>query len=289
MASSVAQPAAGGPVTLRSVAPLLRSTSRAVTVGVWAVLEVRHIAELKMNWFRSAGYTVTVTRIGFMSWSKPVRKISKTVASCVSPKNSCSVLVRVACGDPVSLADLPDSEGLGQVTHGPILDVLGHQQPGRALGDELHRVEGRLKGPRDVVNEAHLVSADHLCVRFEAQPMATSSAGAADPDVGTLCVASRAVRSPRRGTWRARSAPLVDSGLESGERQVTKGSIFLVTKVPWPCLVSTRPWLISRLIASRIVFRDALYASLSSSSVGSRVPGLRTAGSWLPGATATGA
>jgi len=32
-----------------------------------------------------------------------------------------------------------------------------------------------------------------------------------------------------------------------------------VTKVPWPGLVSTRPRVISHLIASRTVFRDAFY------------------------------
>ena len=35
------------------------------------------------------------------------------------------------------------------------------------------------------------------------------------------------------------------------------GSIFLTTKVPWPGRVSTSPRVVSHLIASRTVFRDA--------------------------------
>ena len=44
--------------------------------------------------------------------------------------------------------------------------------------------------------------------------------------------------------------------------------------------------LVSRLIASLMVFREAEYASLSPSSVGSWLPGLRAAGSWPSGSTA---
>ena len=53
----------------------------------------------------------------------------------------------------------------------------------------------------------------------------------------------------------APSAPVGASG--SVDSTVTNGSILLVTKVPWPCLVSTRPRLASRLIASLMVFREA--------------------------------
>src|SRR5579862_2054725 len=54
------------------------------------------------------------------------------------------------------------------------------------------------------------------------------------------------------------------------------GSIFWVTKVPDPGRLSTRPRLVSRLIASRTVFREALlYSSRSWISVGNFWPGLR--------------
>ena len=48
------------------------------------------------------------------------------------------------------------------------------------------------------------------------------------------------------------------------------GVIFSTTKVPRPGWVTTRPRVVSHLIASRTVFRDALsYCSRSSNSVGS--------------------
>ena len=53
------------------------------------------------------------------------------------------------------------------------------------------------------------------------------------------------------------------------DSEVTNGSIFSTTKVPCPGRVATRPRLMSHLIASLTVFREASYSSRSSSSVGS--------------------
>src|SRR5215470_461845 len=54
-----------------------------------------------------------------------------------------------------------------------------------------------------------------------------------------------------------------------------------MTKVPWPGRVSTRPRVVSHLIASRTVLRDALYWSLSSPSVASWLPWARSPDSIL--------
>ncbi len=81
-----------------------------------------------MNWLRSAGKTVTVTRMGFPVSSKPVRKTSNTVAS------------------------------------------WGIRKKRLPAGHELHGVEGCLERPRNVIDKALLVSADHLCADLDSQP-----------------------------------------------------------------------------------------------------------------------
>ena len=86
-----------------------------------------------------------------------------------------------------------------------------------------------------------------------------STLGTADPAFRCLLVYIGQVRG-------AFGAPGACGCVDS---TVTKGRSCFVTKVPWPCLVSTRPRLVSRLIASLMVFREAEYASLSPSSVGS--------------------
>src|SRR5579862_1293134 len=53
---------------------------------------------------------------------------------------------------------------------------------------------------------------------------------------------------------------------------MTNGAGGFATKVPWPGLVSTSVRLVSHLMASRIVLRDARYFSLSCCSVGSLSP-----------------
>jgi hypothetical protein len=54
---------------------------------------------------------------------------------------------------------------------------------------------------------------------------------------------------------------------------MVNGKILSTTKVPWPGLVITSRLLIRDFTASRTVFLDAWYCSLSSSSVGNWVPG----------------
>src|SRR5262249_55609623 len=62
----------------------------------------------------------------------------------------------------------------------------------------------------------------------------------------------------------------------SADSVVTKGSGCLRTKVPWPGRVTTSPRMVSHLMASLMVFRDAMYSSRNSFSFGSCAPGLRT-------------
>src|SRR6185312_5742472 len=57
-------------------------------------------------------------------------------------------------------------------------------------------------------------------------------------------------------------------------RELTNGTILTRANHPCPGRVSTRPSSLSFLIASSTVLRDALYWSLSSSSLGSCPPGL---------------
>ena len=249
----------------------------------WSVLELSTSYSrsgtsptLTMNWLRSAGQTVTVTRSGVSVWSKPVRKISKTVASCARPKNDCSFVVRNARRDPVAVADLPDADAVGQVADGSLLDVLGHQQAGGSLGDEVHRVEGRLQRPWDAVDVTLSCLLTTCVSRRDTESSADLGGRYLDLDLGD-------------GDARAAVA-LVDLGQVRGSPRsppsasgfavstVTNGSILRVTKVPCPGLVSTRPWLVSRLIASLMVFRDEEYRSRSSSSVGSWAPGSRAPG-----------
>src|SRR5579862_522926 len=87
------------------------------------------------------------------------------------PEEALLVQVGRTGGDPVPVADLLDAFGLFQVTHGALGDVPRHQEP-RRFQRELHRVERGLQGPRSLVDEAFLVSADHLGFRSDAQPQA---------------------------------------------------------------------------------------------------------------------
>src|SRR5258705_8587381 len=57
---------------------------------------------------------------------------------------------------------------------------------------------------------------------------------------------------------------------------VMNGTIVCTTNVPWPGGDSTRPRVMSSLMASRMVLRDALCCWRSSSSVGSWVPRARS-------------
>ena len=139
---------------------------------------------LTMNWFRSPGHTVTVTRSGVPVWSKPVRNTSKTAGIARELKERLLIDVGNAHRDPVSIADLLDADRVGQVADGALRDVLGHQQAGGSLGGEVHRVEGRLQGPRDVVDVPPLVPADHLHVWRDAEPTADFDGRHLDLDPG---------------------------------------------------------------------------------------------------------
>ena len=66
------------------------------------------------------------------------------------------------------------------------------------------------------------------------------------------------------------------SGMFTRDSRAVNGLVGCWTKVPRPCLVTTRPWLVSSAIASRTVFLDAWYSSTRSGSLGSRSPGANT-------------
>jgi hypothetical protein len=86
--------------------------------------------------------------------------------------------------DPVSIADLLDADRVGQVADGALLDVLGHQQAGGSLGDEVHRIEGCLQRPWDSVDVTHFMPADNLRVRGDTESAADFSGRYLDLNLG---------------------------------------------------------------------------------------------------------
>src|ERR1700720_829417 len=81
------------------------------------------------------------------------------------------VVVGWPCGDPVLVAGLGKSQGLGKVADRPRFDILGHQQAVRAFPGPLERVVGRLERPERFVDVPFLVATDDLRARADLQPL----------------------------------------------------------------------------------------------------------------------
>src|ERR1700733_7728410 len=134
------------------------------------VLKVRDIAEIEdqlvaVNWIDRDRYphgclVLVERRTEDLEYGRVVRQAEKHLL----------VAVRPARGDPVPVADLLELQGLGQILHGSLLYVLRYQQPGGAGREELQRIKGGLQQPRDLVDVAHLVPADYLVARVDAEP-----------------------------------------------------------------------------------------------------------------------
>ena len=110
-----------------------------------------------------------------------------------------------------------------------------------------------------LVDVALLVPADHLRALFDLQRSSDSSGCFLNLDLW-LSAEENSVYPldlARRGRL---DLPYKVGTFGLSVRFVTYGSIFCTTKVPWPGLVSTSPRVMSHLIASRTVLRDAPYA-----------------------------
>ena len=173
--------------------------------------------------------------------------------------------------------ELFKAECLLEVLHGSLRNVDRFKRTGSAIEDEeLHGVERRLQRPRCVVYEAFLVAAERPgALMGTSRRLAISPTATLISTRGSAMNGSRWARLTSDGSRPRFVAASEARVLAPADSVVTNGSIRSVTKVPWPCRVTTRPRLTRDLTASRTVLREALKRSRSSNSVGS----------WLPGAS----
>lgn len=99
------------------------------------------------NSFRSAGSTVTVSEIGTLLSSNPVRRISNhryTSAAWQVEKHRL-VLIWRTDRDVITIASMPEPEIISQIFYCAFVDILILYKPVTAVCDQVHRVKNRLQ------------------------------------------------------------------------------------------------------------------------------------------------